>query len=218
MSSRCRASLPCAAAFSTSTRRKPRARYASSCSATKLSRSATSIRKTQRSAGAVDEVVLLPLSDTPVREDILGAIHARLSGRRLEADEETLEQIARAEGVTVFPGLGVLRRRDRRPAHLRSHARMRRCCATIPIKIAVRLRSVVGASAAEPRAQRRGQSGAPGRTARFPGGVADAHRNDSPGPTSSSSACSPRSGEERSRCIRNRRHASTARFRRWSKK
>jgi transcription-repair coupling factor (superfamily II helicase) len=59
---------------------------------------------TQRSAGAVDEVVLLPLSDTPVREDILGAIHARLSGRRLEADEETLEQLARAEGVTVFPG------------------------------------------------------------------------------------------------------------------
>ncbi len=59
---------------------------------------------TQRSAGAVDEVVLLPLSDTPVREDILGAIHARLSGKRLEADEETLEQLARAEGVTVFPG------------------------------------------------------------------------------------------------------------------
>ena len=67
-----------------------------------------SIRKfdpqTQRSAVAVDEIVLLPLSDTPVREDVLGAIHARLSGRRLEADEETLEQIARAEGVTVFPG------------------------------------------------------------------------------------------------------------------
>ncbi len=67
-----------------------------------------SIRKfdpnTQRSAAAVDEVVLLPLSDTPVREDILGAIHARLSGQRLEADEQTLEAIARAEGVTVFPG------------------------------------------------------------------------------------------------------------------
>jgi transcription-repair coupling factor (superfamily II helicase) len=67
-----------------------------------------SIRKfdpeTQRSAGALDEVVLLPLSDTPVREDILGAIHAKLSGQRLEADEETLEEIARAEGVTVFPG------------------------------------------------------------------------------------------------------------------
>ena len=67
-----------------------------------------SIRKfdpeTQRSAGALDEIVLLPLSDTPVREDILGAIHAKLSGKRLEADQETLEQIARAEGVTVFPG------------------------------------------------------------------------------------------------------------------
>ncbi len=67
-----------------------------------------SIRKfdpqTQRSAAAVDEAVLLPLSDTPVREDILGAIHARLSGRRLEGEEEALEEIARAEGVTVFPG------------------------------------------------------------------------------------------------------------------
>ncbi len=60
--------------------------------------------ETQRSAAAVDEVVLLPLSDTPVREDVLGAIHAKLSGQRLEADEETLEAIARAEGVTVFPG------------------------------------------------------------------------------------------------------------------
>jgi transcription-repair coupling factor (superfamily II helicase) len=59
---------------------------------------------TQRSAAAVDEAILLPLSDTPVREDILGAIHARLSGQRLEADEHTLEEIARAEGVTVFPG------------------------------------------------------------------------------------------------------------------
>ena len=59
---------------------------------------------TQRSAGAVDEVVLLPLSDTPVREDILGAIHARLSGQRLEGDEQMLEDLARAEGVTVFPG------------------------------------------------------------------------------------------------------------------
>ena len=67
-----------------------------------------SIRKfdpqTQRSAAALDEIVLLPLSDTPVREDILGAIHAKLSGRRLEGDEETLEEIARAGGVTVFPG------------------------------------------------------------------------------------------------------------------
>ncbi len=67
-----------------------------------------SIRKfdpaTQRSAGASDEVVLLPLSDTPVREETLGAIHARLSGRRLEASESTLEEIARSEGVSIFPG------------------------------------------------------------------------------------------------------------------
>jgi transcription-repair coupling factor (superfamily II helicase) len=59
---------------------------------------------TQRSAAAQDEAILLPLSDTPVREDILGAIHARLSGQRLEADEQALEELARSEGVTVFPG------------------------------------------------------------------------------------------------------------------
>jgi transcription-repair coupling factor (superfamily II helicase) len=56
---------------------------------------------TQRSAGAVDEVVLLPLSDTPVREDILaGACRGR-------------HRISR---------LGILRGRYRRPAHLRSAA------------------------------------------------------------------------------------------------
>ena len=67
-----------------------------------------SIRKfdpgTQRSSNEVDEALLLPLTETPVREDILGAIHARLSGRRITGAEEVVEQAVRSGGVTVFPG------------------------------------------------------------------------------------------------------------------
>jgi transcription-repair coupling factor (superfamily II helicase) len=67
-----------------------------------------SIRKfdpaTQRSSTAVDEALLLPLTETPVNEDLLGAIHARLSGKRITGAEEVVEQAVRAGGVTVFPG------------------------------------------------------------------------------------------------------------------
>ena len=67
-----------------------------------------SIRKfdpgTQRSSNPVDEALLLPLTETPVREDILGAIHARLSGKRIAGSEEVVEQAVRATGATVFPG------------------------------------------------------------------------------------------------------------------
>src|SRR6185437_6763112 len=67
-----------------------------------------SIRKfdpaTQRSSSPVDEIVLLPLSETPVTEELLGAISARLSGRRVTGSEEIVEEVARAGGVTVFPG------------------------------------------------------------------------------------------------------------------
>ena len=67
-----------------------------------------SIRKfdpaTQRSAAEVDEVVLLPLTETPVTEELLGAIHARLSGRRVSGSPEAMEGIARETGATVFPG------------------------------------------------------------------------------------------------------------------
>src|SRR6185369_6248543 len=69
-----------------------------------------SIRKfdpeTQRSLPASDgdEIVLLPLTETPVSEEILGAIHARLSGRRLEGSEEVIEQAVKSGGATVFPG------------------------------------------------------------------------------------------------------------------
>ncbi|HWX91021.1 MAG TPA: transcription-repair coupling factor [Terriglobales bacterium] len=67
-----------------------------------------SIRKfdpaTQRSSSPVDEALLLPLTETPVREELLGAIHVRLSGKRLTGNEEVIEQAVRSGGVTVFPG------------------------------------------------------------------------------------------------------------------
>ena len=59
---------------------------------------------TQRSATAMDEVALLPLTETPVTEELLATINARLSGKRVHGSEEALEDAARAGGVTVFPG------------------------------------------------------------------------------------------------------------------
>jgi len=67
-----------------------------------------SIRKfdpgTQRSSSPADEITLLPLSETPVSEGVLGAIHARLSGKRISGSEEIIEASVRSGGVTVFPG------------------------------------------------------------------------------------------------------------------
>src|SRR5579864_4115216 len=67
-----------------------------------------SIRKfdpgTQRSSSPADEAVLLPLSETPVSEELLGAIHARLSGKRVSGTDQIIEQAVRSGGVTVFPG------------------------------------------------------------------------------------------------------------------
>src|SRR6266699_6832337 len=55
-----------------------------------------SIRKfdpaSQRSSNPVDEAILLPLTETPVSDDLLGAIHARLSGKRITGAEEIVEQ------------------------------------------------------------------------------------------------------------------------------
>jgi transcription-repair coupling factor (superfamily II helicase) len=69
-----------------------------------------SIRKfdpeTQRSAAPLDEARLLPLTETPVTERLLAAVHARLSGARVEAsdDPEMVEDAIAAGGVSVFPG------------------------------------------------------------------------------------------------------------------
>ncbi len=67
-----------------------------------------SIRKfdpgTQRSAATTEEVVLLPLTETPVEEDTLAAINARLVGDRLAGDAAAVDQTVRATGVALFPG------------------------------------------------------------------------------------------------------------------
>jgi transcription-repair coupling factor (superfamily II helicase) len=69
---------------------------------------ADSIRKfdptSQRSSNPVDEALLLPLTETPVSEHLLGAIHTRLSGKRITGTEEIIEAAVRAGGVNVFPG------------------------------------------------------------------------------------------------------------------
>ena len=56
---------------------------------------------TQRSSSALDEVLLLPLTETPVTEKLLAAINARLT-RSGTADGEELG--SRAGEATVFPG------------------------------------------------------------------------------------------------------------------
>src|SRR5271166_6236239 len=59
---------------------------------------------TQRSAAITEEVVLLPLTETPVDEETLAAINARLVGYRLLGGEDVIQETVRAAGVAVFPG------------------------------------------------------------------------------------------------------------------
>src|ERR1700723_3319368 len=72
-----------------------------------------SIRKfdpeTQRSQSGLDEAQLLPLTETPVTEHLLAAVHARLSRQRVEVSSDTDEEavaveMAAAGEVSVFPG------------------------------------------------------------------------------------------------------------------
>jgi len=59
----------------------------------------------QRSSNPIDEALLLPLTETPVTDQLLGAIHTRLSGKRISGTtEEIVEAAVRSGGVTVFPG------------------------------------------------------------------------------------------------------------------
>jgi transcription-repair coupling factor (superfamily II helicase) len=58
----------------------------------------------QRSSNPMDEALLLPLTETPVSDHLLGAIHTRLSGKRIEGSEQIVEAAVRSGGVTVFPG------------------------------------------------------------------------------------------------------------------
>src|SRR5262249_61023750 len=59
---------------------------------------------TQRYAAHVDEVALLPLTETPVRDEVLTAVHARLSGARVEGAAEVVRSALQDTGVAVFPG------------------------------------------------------------------------------------------------------------------
>lgn len=58
----------------------------------------------QRSSNPVDEALLLPLTETPINEELLGSINARLSGKRISGSPEAIEQAARDSGAGVFPG------------------------------------------------------------------------------------------------------------------
>src|SRR3569623_930284 len=68
--------------------------------------------ETQRSQSGLDETQLLPLTETPVTEHLLAAVHARLSKQRVQvtegeglSEEEEMEiEAAAAGGVSVFPG------------------------------------------------------------------------------------------------------------------
>jgi transcription-repair coupling factor (superfamily II helicase) len=61
--------------------------------------------ETQRSQSGLDETQLLPLTETPVTERLLAAVHGRLNRQRVEGeDEEMAAEMAAAGGVSVFPG------------------------------------------------------------------------------------------------------------------
>jgi len=58
----------------------------------------------QRSSNPAEEVMLLPLAETPVTDEILGAIHRRLSGARIRGAEAAVAEAVAAGGASVFPG------------------------------------------------------------------------------------------------------------------
>jgi len=65
--------------------------------------------ETQRSQSGLDEAQLLPLTETPVTERLLAAVHGRLNRQRVEGPasddaEEMAIEMAAAGGVSVFPG------------------------------------------------------------------------------------------------------------------
>ena len=69
--------------------------------------------ETQRSQSGLDEVQLLPLTETPLTERLLAAVHGRLSKQRVAFDtngesspddQDMAAEAASAGGVSVFPG------------------------------------------------------------------------------------------------------------------
>jgi transcription-repair coupling factor (superfamily II helicase) len=60
--------------------------------------------ETQRSSSAVDEVLLLPLTETPATEALLGAINARLTKKGTQSAEVADGQAESVGNATIFPG------------------------------------------------------------------------------------------------------------------
>ena len=60
--------------------------------------------ETQRSSAPVDEAVLLPLTETPMTNALLAQVHTRLSGHRLEGEDDAVHDAIEAEGANIFPG------------------------------------------------------------------------------------------------------------------
>ena len=72
--------------------------------------------ETQRSSSPVDEITLLPLTETPVKDELLGAVHARLvrggsAGADLEGGEEPREMGVAGRERLRLSRVGILRSR-----------------------------------------------------------------------------------------------------------
>ena len=83
-----------------------------------------SIRKfepeSQRSSTALDEALLLPLTETPVSERLLSAVHTRLSGNRMASSEDDPGAVSarhRRGRRFCVPWLGVFHAGRRRKRH-----------------------------------------------------------------------------------------------------
>jgi transcription-repair coupling factor (superfamily II helicase) len=60
--------------------------------------------ESQRSQSALDEALLLPLTETPVTERLLAAVHLRLSRSRVEVADQNMAEEAAAANGGIFPG------------------------------------------------------------------------------------------------------------------
>ena len=137
---------------------------------------------TQRSAAGLEEAVLLPLTETPVTAELLAAIHARLSGKRVSGSEEALAEAARAGGVSVFPGWEFFA-----PVYVENGAGAANTVFDLmpdaavvldePERLGRRSRQLVAAAHRCARAQRRRQPGASRGAVRHAGCVARARRH-----------------------------------------
>jgi len=107
------------AAFSMCTRRNRIARCGSNFSAMRSSRCGSSIRRASGPSNPVDEALLLPLTETPVTEELLGSINARLSGNALRDRRKRWSRRCATRAREFFP-VGVLRSGGgRRPQRFR---------------------------------------------------------------------------------------------------